>query len=138
MKRNDLRRIRNLAAFFCGLYLTWRIFFTFPFGESALTVICAILLLGAEILGILEYFVSFHLLSQPREFPLPEVPDSAQWPEVDVFIATYNESRDILFKTISGCRRMEYPAPERVHIWLCDDGDRPEMALWRRKRASVI
>ena len=50
-----------------------------------------------------------------------------EFPDVDIFISTYNEPPEILRKTIIGCKHMEYPNKNKVHIWLCDDNRRPEM-----------
>ena len=55
--------------------------------------------------------------------PLPDIPQE-MFPDVDVFIATHNESADLLYKTVNACTFMEYPDPEKVHIYICDDGNR--------------
>ncbi len=47
-------------------------------------------------------------------------------PIVDIFIPSYNESVDVLRRSLIGCRAMKYPR-ESKRIWLLDDGDRPEM-----------
>ena len=60
------------------------------------------------------------------EHSLPDIP-SESWPEVDVFIATYNESPELLRKTVNGCLHMKYPDAGKVHIWICDDNRRPAM-----------
>jgi cellulose synthase (UDP-forming) len=43
-------------------------------------------------------------------------------PSVDVFIPTYNESIDVLEKTITGALCLDYP---NFKIWVLDDGRRP-------------
>lgn len=43
-------------------------------------------------------------------------------PSVDVFIATYNESFEILEKTITGALCLDYP---NYNVWVLDDGRRP-------------
>ncbi|MDO9384092.1 MAG: glycosyltransferase [Hyphomicrobiaceae bacterium] len=43
-------------------------------------------------------------------------------PSVDVFIATYNESLEILEKTITGALCLDYP---NYNVWVLDDGRRP-------------
>ncbi|TRA72468.1 hypothetical protein EWM17_19755, partial [Clostridioides difficile] len=42
-------------------------------------------------------------------------------------IATYNESVDLVRKTVNGCIHMQYPDKKKVHIYICDDGNREEM-----------
>lgn len=44
-------------------------------------------------------------------------------PEIDVFITTYNESLDVLERTIIGATAIDWPA-ERLNIWVLDDGRR--------------
>ena len=61
-----------------------------------------------------------------REHPLPKIADE-DYPDVDIFISTYNEPPELLRKTIIGCKYMEYPDKNKVHIYLCDDHRRPEM-----------
>jgi cellulose synthase (UDP-forming) len=47
---------------------------------------------------------------------------SEQFPSVDVYIPTYNESIDVLEKTIVGALCLDYP---NYQIWVLDDGRRP-------------
>lgn len=63
------------------------------------------------------------------ELEYPEKPDvtGMEYPSVDVFIATYNEPVEVLYKTVNGCCNMEYPELEKVKIYLCDDGGRQEV-----------
>ncbi len=49
-----------------------------------------------------------------------QTPD--QLPSVDVYIPTYNESLDVLEKTITGAQCLDYP---KFQIWVLDDGRRP-------------
>ena len=46
---------------------------------------------------------------------------------MDVLIATHNEPVDLLYTTVNACTFMEYPDKEKVHIYICDDGIRPEV-----------
>ena len=45
-----------------------------------------------------------------------------QFPSVDVYIPTYNESFEVLEKTITGALCLDYP---NVRLWVLDDGRRP-------------
>ncbi len=49
-----------------------------------------------------------------------------QWPQVDVFIPTYNESVDVVRATAIGAAAMDYP--NKV-VWILDDGRRDTMRL---------
>ena len=44
----------------------------------------------------------------------------------------HSEEADLLFKTINGCKHMDYPDKSKVHIYLCDDNNRPEIAKLAR------
>jgi cellulose synthase (UDP-forming) len=59
----------------------------------------------------------------------PSTPEVANkdFPDVDIFVATYNEPNDLLYKTIIGCKNMDYPDKNKVHIYICDDGNRKEL-----------
>ncbi|MCQ2511902.1 MAG: cellulase family glycosylhydrolase [Lachnospiraceae bacterium] len=112
---------------FCSLtYLIWRIIATLPLIYGWVATALSILLLVVEIAGFAESLVHYSSMSRLRTYPLPEVEES-QYPDVDVFIATYNESTELLRKTLVGCLRMKYPDKSKVHIYLCDDNRRSEM-----------
>jgi len=108
------------------VYFVWRAFFTFPVEYGAVSMICAAILFICELVSAVEAFV--HLLAS-RNPVIPEKPDiPIEWyPDVDVFIATHNESTDVLYKTVNGCKHMKYPDKSKVHIWICDDGYRMEV-----------
>jgi cellulose synthase (UDP-forming) len=108
------------------IYLIWRIFFTIPFGYGALAVGCGIYLLIVEIIGFFESAIHYYSMSNIQYPKRPEV-DEALFPHVDIFVATYNEPVDLLYKTINGCINMDYPDKSKIHIYICDDSDREEM-----------
>jgi cellulose synthase (UDP-forming) len=49
--------------------------------------------------------------------------NAESFPEVDVFIATYNEPVEVLEKTITGATALDWPA-DKLNIWVLDDGKR--------------
>ncbi|MGF2129811.1 glycosyltransferase [Lactococcus lactis] len=51
------------------------------------------------------------------------------YPTVDIFIATYNESSSILKRTIIASKKVRYPDLRKVEKYVLDDGDREEIAL---------
>ena len=117
-----------IVMYFVSLYLSWRFLFTLPFqSHSTLAMVLAIILLATECMAIMEFLYHCKTISQDFNFRLPDVGPEEEWPDVDVFIATYNEDEDLLFKTVNGCKHMQYPDPEKVHIYLCDDGRREEI-----------
>ena len=66
-------------------------------------------------------------------------------PEVDVFIPTYNEDREILALTVAAAKAMDYPS-DRFTVYLLDDGgtdqkrnsDDPVSAAKARERAAIL
>lgn len=61
--------------------------------------------------------------------------DPATLPEIDVFIATYNEPIEVLEKTISGALALDWPK-ERLNVWVLDDGRREWLARYARRRGA--
>ena len=108
------------------IYLCWRVRYSIPKGFGVLPVAANILLLAVELLGFAESLVLFRSLFGMREHPLPEIAQDA-YPDVDIFIATYNEPTELLRRTVNGCVHLKYPDPKKVHIWICDDNRRGEM-----------
>ena len=107
-------------------YIFWRTFFTLPKpSEYGWLATCAgVLLLLAEGRSVFEALLSYIDLNREFQPEMPEIPED-MYPDVDVFIATHNEEEDLLFKTANACRRMKYPDREKVHVWICDDTNRP-------------
>lgn len=90
-----------ITVLFSGIYILWRILRTIPIEFGWISIILGITLLVVEILGFFEMIVHFYQLSDP--LVLEEVPDieEAAYPDVDIFISTYNEPTELLFKTIN-------------------------------------
>ncbi|GHT95813.1 glycosyl transferase [Betaproteobacteria bacterium] len=116
-----------------GVYLLWRMFFTLPTSiDGTVAVIFGVLLILAEVMGALEFLSTSYFLSDIR-VPKRPAPPEAWYPDIDVFIATYNEPADILQKTINACLNMEYVAGRSVKIYVCDDGRRDEIGALCKK-----
>ena len=111
------------------IYILWRCFFTIPSIDEygMLAFVCGICLLAAEIISAFEAFLHYSDMSHMVVPEKPEIP-YALYPDVDVLIATHNEEVSLLYKTVNGCKYMKYPDLNKVHIYLCDDGNRPEVA----------
>ena len=117
-----------LTIILSSVYLIWRIFFTIPWSAGILQAGAGVMLAAAEVVttgGMIELMVS-RMKSKDHEIPLPDMPD-ALFPDVDVFIATHNESPELLYKTVNACTFLEYPDKGKVHIYVCDDGNRREI-----------
>ncbi|PJI06707.1 MULTISPECIES: glycosyltransferase [Clostridium] len=125
-----LKKIRNhfliiSSTLMTIIYLIWRIFFTIPIGDNIVSIFSALALLIVEILGMFEAAVHYYQMSEISYPSKPKVNENL-FPDIDIFIATYNEPKKLLYKTINGCINMDYPDKTKVHIYLCDDGNRPE------------
>ncbi|MEP7057571.1 MAG: glycosyltransferase [Caldimonas sp.] len=102
-------------------YLTWRVGTFNPAapGFSALVY-------GAELFGfgtaLLHIFMCWRMTVRKAPVPRPGI-------GVDVFIPTYNESVELVRKTLLAARAMDYPH----RTWLLDDGRRPEMEALARQ-----
>lgn len=142
-KKSNLKGLRNrvwffLNIFFTCIYLLWRFFFTIPVEYGLVSIIAGVSLFVVEFLGMFEAMIHYFNMHKVESYPLPGVPVE-RYPHVDIFIATYNESEDILYKTVNGCLYMDYPDKQKVHIYLCDDGRRPEMrALAERMGVNYL
>jgi cellulose synthase (UDP-forming) len=130
MKKEERKRniIFFITIILMSIYLGWRILFTLPFEEGVLNVIFGVLLILAETITVFTTFELFFQKMRMDRYRLecPEIPDEC-YPDVDVFIATHNESADLLYKTVNACTFMSYPDKSKVHIYLCDDGNREEI-----------
>lgn len=128
----NYKRVRNYSLIIATvvmniIYLIWRIFFTIPTKAGIISLVSAIILLIVEIVGMLEAAVHYYNMYDIKHPEKPEIDDESLFPHVDVFITTYNEPEELLFKTINGCKNMDYPDKKKIHIYLCDDGNRESM-----------
>lgn len=123
-KLQNKRKWIIIYILFTGIYVIWRLFFTLPVTYGLLSLILGSILLVVEMMGIFDFFLHFIGITKLVIPTKPTLEDSVTYPDIDVFIATYNEPEDILYKTIIGCKNMDYPDKEKVHIYILDDGKR--------------
>ena len=107
-------------------YIIWRALFTIPLELGILNCIFGLLLFFSETLGAIETIQHCYGMGEELVPELPKIKDE-DYPDIDVFIATYNEPCELLYKTVNGCLYMEYPDKSKVHIYLLDDGNRQEV-----------
>ena len=125
--RDILLRVVLVATILLSIiYFGWRMFFSIPIEYGVVPSIACIVLLVVELIGFIESLILYTGLMGMKRYPVPEIEDD-QFPDVDIFIATYNEPADLLVKTINGCNNLKYPDKSKVHVWLCDDNRRPEI-----------
>lgn len=126
-----------LAAFVAmAIYYDWRIdhldeLIALPLSEAIWpwTFFALEVLLNFELalfLLIMSRTTNHSPLADRYERELRAQPKAAL-PQVDVWIATYNEDWSILEKTIIGALNLDYPK-ENLRIWVLDDGRRDWLA----------
>ncbi|MEN2672894.1 UDP-forming cellulose synthase catalytic subunit [Herbaspirillum huttiense] len=106
-------------------YMYWRISSTLAF-ESWLDICFGYGLLAAELYSLLVLTLGYLQTAWPlRRKPQMLTMPPAEWPTVDVFIPSYNESLDIVSLTIFAAQAIDWPQDKlRVHV--LDDGRREE------------
>lgn len=109
------------------IYILWRLFFTIPIGYGMVSLVAGITLFSAEFISMLEAIIQYICMNGDKKPEFPVI-DKEDYPHVDILIATHSEETELLFKTVNGCKHLDYPDWSKVHIYLCDDSDRPEMA----------
>lgn len=110
-------------------YLYWRVTETLV-TDGLLEPILSFGLLAAEgyawLVLVLSFFQSAWLLER-KVVPLPK--QTSEWPTVDVYIPTYNESLDIVRDTVLAAQNLDYPA-DKFNVYLLDDGKRAEFGAF--------
>jgi len=109
-----------------SVYLCWRLFFTLPIHDGIFSLIMGFALFYSEAVSAFGTFELFWKKKRSVKLELPKIPD--EWyPEVDIMIATHNEPVELLYNTINAATFIDYPDMKKVHIHVCDDGNRPEV-----------
>ncbi len=130
--------VRATASAICALvtlrYIYWRVLFTLPAHQNLPRAVWSHVFLGVELCTLLSSLLIYLFMSRTvsrsgeatarRESDLQHAP-------TDIFIATYNESFDILERTIVGALAVEHPDKR---VWVLDDGDR----AWVRELAEGL
>jgi cellulose synthase (UDP-forming) len=89
-------------------------------------LIFVFILLSAETYEFVILFLGFFQTARPlnrRPEPLPA--DSDSWPDVDLYIPTYNEPLDVVRSTVLAALNIDWPS-DRLHVYVLDDGRRAE------------
>lgn len=126
------KRFQNTMFFFATLtsviYLLWRAIFTLPLKEGVIALLFGVMLLVSEITSALGTYELYWRKNRANkiDLQLPKIP-AGWYPDVDVFVATHNEPVSLLYKTVNALTHMDYPDQKKVHIYIADDGNRPEM-----------
>lgn len=115
-------------------YTCWRVFYTTPTHIDSRQQLWPIIFLVVELGSLLSSVLTTGFLSRTicRSSTANDRQNSALLSApTDVFIATYNEARDILERTIVGALAVDHPD---LRVWILDDGCRP----WVRELAESL
>src|SRR5262245_18782006 len=107
-----------LSCFASMRYFYWRVSSTINLDSNSDAVV-SLLLLSAEIYGLVILFLGYFQTIEVHE-RAPSTPQT--FPTVDIFIPTYNESVDIVRRTVIGAPTIQYP---HKTVYVLDDGHRP-------------
>jgi len=124
------RPLRPLIVFLSGFaslrYLHWRVSSTLSL-TGPLDASFSLLLLAAELYGVLVLFLGYF---QTIELEKRTPPALTRLPSVDVFVPSYNESIEIVRRTLLGALAIDYP---RKQVFLLDDGRREAFEAMARE-----
>jgi cellulose synthase (UDP-forming) len=116
-------------------YMWWRCTETLPPLDEPGGV-AGLVFLGVEMLASLAGLLLLHVLSRTSDrsaeadaHPVERFPGGP--PMIDILVATYNEKREILLRTLVGALGQDYP---RFRVWVLDDGRRD----WLRDLAEEL
>ena len=117
--------IMGFYIIFQVFYLIWRITSTIPTTSIENTFFGSLLVL-TEIFSFAQTVIFILLFSKEKAVSQKVIFSSDFIPNVDIFIATYNEEAELLEKTVVAAKLVDYPEEKR-EIYLCDDGNRSEI-----------
>lgn len=116
----------TIVLLFSIFYIIFRIFFTLPINLGIISVFFSILVLLVELWDFADFFVYYlNVLCINKKSPkIPVLDDFTEVPHIDILIATINEPESIIENTILACKNLKYPETSKLHIYVCDDGNR--------------
>lgn len=115
-----------LAIVTTSIYLIWRAVFTVPWHDSLFAAVFGITLVICEFISAFSMFGLYWSKGKRFTLELPVIEDS-DYPHIDVLVITHNEDTELLYKTINACTFLRYPDRSKIHVYVCDDNNRPEM-----------
>jgi cellulose synthase (UDP-forming) len=106
-------------------YIYWRATETLTF-QTIPQLLLGSMLVIAELYAVVVLVLGYVQTIWPLDRkPVPLPPDPKEWPTVDIYVPTYNESLTIVRATVLACRALDYPA-DKFRVYILDDGKRDE------------
>lgn len=121
------------------IYIIWRIT-VIPINNGLISFILGLILVVAELFGLIAFLNFQYLFTKKYKLEKKGIDSfkNNKIPHVDVLICTYNESLDLLEKTIAASINMNYPK-DKFEVYICDDGRRDNLkALCKRYNIKYI
>ena len=115
----------GLSLLVSTIYLTWRWKYTLNYTDTASTAI-SMGLWFAEAFGVFSAVLYFAQVFRCRYRGPASIPSTDALPTVDVYVAIYDEPVEILYKTLVGCKAIDYPSG-KIKVYVLDDGRREEV-----------
>ncbi len=126
---------RNVPAAIMGItiilmirYLAWRTVNTLQFQTTESTIL-GYVIYGAELLAFVTMLLGYFQMVGRKDHKSTPKNELAQklggkLPSVDVYLCTYNEPVNVIYRSLVGCKALDYANKQ---VYLLDDGDRSEM-----------
>ena len=137
LNRTSRSRIVTLVLMLVSIAATfrygwWRVhtlvgYFRDPSNQRvSLDAFLILLLIAAEAYTVVIMLLGYMQTAWPlARKPIPMPADTAQWPDVDVYIPTYNEPLSLVRYTALAAMNIDYPQ-EKLHVYILDDGSRED------------
>jgi cellulose synthase (UDP-forming) len=102
-------------------YVYWRTTSTLPPINQPENFIVGLTVYLAEMYCVAMLALSLFVVSSPLPSRVAPRLKDEELPSVDVFVPSYNESGELLARTLAAAKGMDYP-PDKLHVYLLDDG----------------
>jgi cellulose synthase (UDP-forming) len=112
-------------------YLTWRLLDTLEYEGFWQSFFMTGLVLAEVYAGIALLLGYFQTLWPLPRRPVPMPRDTSDWPTVDIYIPTYNESLDVVKPTVLAALALDWPR-DKLAVYILDDGRRMEFRDFAR------
>ncbi len=119
----------GISVFITSRYIWWRVTETLGIGDPRYhwyDFVPTFILLAAESYAWITLFLGYIQTAWPlQRKPVPLNPDPRLWPDVDVYIPTYNEPLSVVRSTVIASLSIDWPE-DKLHVYILDDGTRDE------------
>lgn len=110
-------------------YMYWRFSSTLDF-QNIEDILLGWGLVLAELYSLCVLLLGYVQTAWPlQRKPVPLPADSREWPVIDIFIPTYNESLGVVRQTVFAALSLDWP-PDKLRIHVLDDGRREEFRIF--------